>query len=301
MHKSLQPRRRKIVLYLTHFWDDACAREVAALQQSLSENYDIAVAGFVADATNISIPIDIPVFFYTAEDLQHLGYSQLADLRPHHVIVPRFFRQYPDYEQYWTIEYDVRYTGCWAELLQDLSGSPADLLATVIQSQAEHPQWLHWNDLSTNCVVLPKSCYNKHFAPLMRLSNAALIAVDAAYKAGWTGHYEALWPTAIAASGLLIEDIGGEGSFTPDHRRGRYYTSSPFHPYLSPGSFVFRPSMLECDIPRHPPALWHPVKSAEMSQPIPTPPPSTWRDLPALQPLRRLRRRLRHGLVARQP
>jgi hypothetical protein len=272
---------------------------VARLQRALGEDYDIAVAGYVADPANIPTP-EVAGFFYTAEDLRRLGYAQLAELRPYHMILPRFFQQYPDYEQIWMVEYDVRYTGDWAELLRDLARSPADFLATVIQSRPENPDWALWEGFHTGTDELAESRHVKAFTPLMRLSNAAARAVDAAYRAGWAGHYEALWPTAITAAGLSIEEIGGEGSFTPPDRYGRYYTSSRFDPYLSPGSFVFRPSILESEVPPQPPGLWHPVKSAEMSEPIPPEPPPTWRDFAPLQPLRRLRRRLRHGSVTRQ-
>ncbi len=286
------------MLYLTHFWDEACAREVAGLQQLLIENYDVVAAGFTADADADAVrtPPEVPGFFYSAGDLQKLGYSQFSKFRPYHLILMRFVLDYPDYDQVWMIEYDVRYTGNWAELFAELDGSKADFLATVVQRREENPEWVFWEGLDTAGVSLPEDSYVKVFAPLMRLSKAAIRVVDAAYKAGWLGHYEVLWPVAITAAGLLIEEIGGEGSFTPEDRVGRYYTNSRLDPYLSPGSFVFRPSMLEADVPRQPPMLWHPVKSAEMSEGIPVEAPPTWKDTPWLQPARGLIRRLRHGL-----
>lgn len=287
------PRNRNVVLYRTHFWDAACTRQFRALQRALGEDYDLVVSGFVAQAP--AVPADIPCFFHDESDLAQLGYAQYAQLRPNHIDAMRFFQTYPDYDAYWFIEYDVRYTGDWAALLRELSSSPADLLATVVQRRAEHPQWAHWPGFSVGGSSLPESAYVKIFAPLMRLSAAALRAVDGAYHAGWTGHYEALWPSAIAAAGLGIEEIGGEGTFTPAARRGRYYTNARRDPYLSPGSFVFRPSLSEDEIPATPALLWHPVKSAAMFAPLPPKSAPTWRDFPPLRPLRALRRKLRQA------
>jgi hypothetical protein len=287
---AFEPQNRNVVLYRTHFWDAACARQFRALQSALGEDYDLVVSGFVAEAP--AVPADIACFFHDESDLAQLGYAQSAALRPPHIDAMRFFQAYPGYDAYWFIEYDVRYTGDWAALLGELSSSPADLLATVVQRRAEHPQWAHWPGFSAGREILPECAYVKIFAPLMRLSAAALRAVDAAYKAGWSGHYEVLWPSAIAAAGLGIEEIGGEGTFTPAARRGRYYTNTRLDPYLSPGSFVFRPSLPEDEIPATPARLWHPVKSAAMSAPVPPESAPTWRDFPLLRPLRLLRQKL---------
>jgi hypothetical protein len=284
-----RPQRKKIILYHTHFWDEACAREFAALRGSLSAAYDLAVLGFVAGTAEIAVPPEVPRFLFTARDLPRLGYPRLAKLRPFHIDTLRFFREYPDYDQYWLIEYDVRYTGHWADLLQDLSASRADLMATVIQSRTEHPKWPHWRSLRTGAGTLPESCRLKAFLPLVRLSRAALRAMEAAHQSGWVGHYETFWPSAVAAAGLRVEDIGGTGRFTPRDRQGKYYTTSSFDPSHAPGSFEFRPPILEHQVPRVPALLWHPVKSAAMIASLPPEPPPGWRGHRLVRKLRGLR------------
>jgi hypothetical protein len=80
------------------------------------------------------------------------------------------------------------------------------------------------------------------------------------------GHYEVLWPTAVAAAGFRIEDIGGIGPFTPARRKGRHYTSKKPVPDLPKATFIYRPMKLETQIIPDPPLLWHPVKPAELKQ-----------------------------------
>jgi hypothetical protein len=291
------PRHQDILIYRTHVWDPGVAREFARLQAALSDQYDLVVSGFVRDKANAPALPDIPCVFSDADDILRMGYPGIARLNPLpidiHIDMFRVFHAHPDYRRYWVIEFDVRYTGDWAALLAELSESAADVLGTVVQTRAEHPAWTHWQSLDTAGAVLPDDAHVKIFTPMTRLSNAAMRAIDTACRAGWTGHCEVLWSTAAAAAGLLVEDIGGKGSFTPPSRHGRHYTTSPFDPYLAPGSFAYRPAIPDSNIPPSPPTLWHPVKPAAIIAALPPAERPTWRDNPLLRPARLLHRRLR--------
>jgi hypothetical protein len=289
---TLNPRRRDLLIYRTHFWDAACAREFSRLRDELSDQCDLVVAGFIADPAQVPAVPGIPCFFSHMEDLARFGFPGLAALKPHHIDMFSVFRAHPDYRHYWLIDFDVRDTGHWAALMAELSASPADVLSSVVQRRAEHPQWVHWQSFVSPGAALPDEFHVKMFPPLTRLSNPAMRVIDAAYQAGWTGHFEVLWPTAAAAAGLLIEDIGGKGSFTPPSRYGRHYTTSPFHANLSPGSFAFRPAIPESYVSRRSPKLWHPIKPAALMAALPASEQPTWVDHPLLRPARKLRRRL---------
>jgi hypothetical protein len=76
----------------------------------------------------------------------------------------------------------------------------------------------------------------KGFMPFCRLSHNLLAACDARYREGLSGHSEVIWPTIASLAGLLLEDIGGSGSFTPVARRGRYYRRSG-RSFRAPSSF----------------------------------------------------------------
>jgi hypothetical protein len=292
-----RPQDKTLIIYRTHVWDAGCAREFGRLREALPDQYDFVLSGFVADRGPPANVPDVPCFFSGVSDIRRMGYPGLARMEPLpvdiHIDMFRVFHALPDYRRYWSIEYDVRYTGDWAVLMAELAESAADVLGTVVQSRAEHPDWAHWQGLDTAGAVVADEHHIKIFTPLVRLSNAAIKAVDAAYQAGWTGHCEVLWATAPAAAGLLVEDIGGKGSFTPPSRYGRHYTTCAFDPYLAPGSFAYRPAIPESDVPPHPPALWHPVKPAAIIAALPPAERPSWRDFHLLRPVRLLHRRLR--------
>jgi hypothetical protein len=257
---------RAAILYRTHFWDAAVEAEVRRLIETAGADYDVWVVGYVGGGADFSVPAPIRKLTFTNLQLRVMGLpgcSRHVRVNRHLDLPPVcFFRMLPDYEHYWIIEYDVRYTGDWRALLDELDNPRIDLLATAIQRRRENPGWHHWDTLCTGGVNIAAGLQVKAFTPLMRLSNRAFQAVDLAYRSGWHGHYEALWATAIAVAGQRIEDIGGGGSFTPPYRRGRHYSANMMDPMMSPGSFVFRPVKTAAEIAAGPPMLWHPVKPA---------------------------------------
>ena len=261
----------EVVLYYSHVDTPAVRREVATLRAELGERYDIVVAGYCLAGDALRGIETVPTFAYAPDDLLALNYpaklkgfagdcySGLVDLVP-----MRFFRDHPDYEHYWIIENDVRFCGEWSSLFNDLATSAADLLTTTVRTQAEDPSWAHWPTLHTGSEEIPQARLLKAFIPFGRISRRLLEACDAKYRAGWCGHSEVLWPTIALAAGLSVEDIGGDGSFTPPERRGRYYFNQADAWSLFPGTFVYRPCFTEQDIVgptgRFPGWLWHPVK-----------------------------------------
>jgi hypothetical protein len=104
----------------------------------------------------------------------------------------------------------------------------------------------------------------KGFMPFSRLSHAMFAACDARYRSGWNGHCEVIWPTIASLASLRLEDIGSNGSFTPDERRGRYYNNTPSEWSQFPGTFVYRPCFADRNLfgPQchFTGTLWHPVK-----------------------------------------
>lgn len=180
--------------------------------------------------------------------------------------VLKFFVDHPDFDRYWVIEDDVRFSGPWNEIISELARSSADLLMTVVEDHSEFPQWYWWDHLDTGNDVLPLDHRVKGFLPFCRLSAACLQAIDQKYRQGWGGHYEVTWPNIASISRLLIEDIGGQGSYTPAERRGRFYTCTLKSGTLFPGTFLYRPPFHDTGVSEfgknvtpHS-MLWHPVK-----------------------------------------
>ena len=60
--------------------------------------------------------------------------------------------------------------------------------------------------------------------------------------AAWGGHYEFTLPTSALAAGARIEDLGGDGPFTPPERRGQTYVGkTPERASQTTSTFGFRP------------------------------------------------------------
>lgn len=263
---------REIILVRAHQDTPAIRAQVQALRAALPDR-DLAVvaflnqppADFFAGAPITTCHVTTPAA------IAALPYGQKsADFRADRTTgnndlpVLDFFRLHPGHDHYWIVEYDVRWSGDWGELFAELAASPADLLAANIEPYANNPDWTWWATMGHQGRQLPESYRLKAFLPFCRLSRAALHAIDSGYGAGVVGHYEATWPSLCQMAQLRVEDIGGQGSFTPPARRGRFYTNTPAALDMSPGSFVFRPAITEGDLRRmaigRPPMLWHPVK-----------------------------------------
>jgi hypothetical protein len=173
-----------------------------------------------------------------------------------------FYRSHPDYEYYWVVEYDVRFSGRWDFFFGAFEDNSADLLCTTLCRYPEIPAWYHWDRLSLpEGPLAPEDCI-RGFMPVCRLSNRALATLDKAYAAGAAGHQECLIPSILNRDGMHIEDIGGTGAFVKPGNENRFYRNTRAADDLSPGTFVFRPVMYgpggEANM------LWHPVKSRRL-------------------------------------
>ncbi len=265
--------RRAAVLFFTHVWDAAIQSRFMKLSLELGARYDIWVGGLIRGGDGFEVPGRVRQVLARENDLLALGPVTSCvcrpgplDVRLHQLLPLYFFRQRPGYGHYWTVEFDVRYTGNWRDFFAELEESPADLLGTNVQARHENPGWYHWPFLCTGRRALAESSYIKAFLPVMRVSKRGFEVVDRAYRRGWHGHYEALWPTAIADAGMTVEDIGGLSSFAPPARRNRHYTSTMSDEGIAPGTFCWRPMKAEAEVVEAPPMLWHPVKPEALAK-----------------------------------
>jgi hypothetical protein len=108
--------------------------------------------------------------------------------------------------------------------------------------------------------------FHRAFNPLMRLSRSfALTYAVMMADTRWQGHYEFTIPTAAATSNATLEDLGGDGAFTPRSRRRRNYVNNPSDGRLLPGTFTWRPARSHyfSEQPEafpQPNKLYHPIK-----------------------------------------
>jgi hypothetical protein len=184
-----EPRRRAAILYRTHFWDATVEAEVLKLSRALADRYDIWVVGYVGPGMDFEVPEPIRKLIRTPRDLRVLGLSDRCGCRPAQIalrnldnVLLYFFRLVPDYEHYWMIEYDVRYTGDWSALFDELDDPDVDLLGTRVFSRRDFPAWPHWDTLCTGSQQLSLAAQVKSFTPIMRVTRRAFEAIDRAYR-----------------------------------------------------------------------------------------------------------------------
>jgi hypothetical protein len=245
---------RQAILFRAHAVSPGAARCLQRLVAESGRGFDVWVVGFCRSPEALAAFGHPLTCAYDQPTLARLPYpAKQSAVRWEHSVghhdlpVLQFFRAHPDYARYWIVEYDVRYTGFWGGLFAECGRSTAGLLGTTLQRRDEHPSWAHWPSVSTGDEVVPAAHWIKAFLPFAAATRDLLAAIDARYRQGWTGHQEAVWPMIASLTGLGLQDIGGTGSFVPRGWQRRHYWNTPLDPYLSPGSFVYRPTAVQGD------------------------------------------------------
>jgi hypothetical protein len=169
-------------------------------------------------------------------------------------------------EHLWVCEYDVDLAGHWGDLFDRFTADEGpDLLTTTVMYRREQPRWTHWKRAAAPRHV-PEPAWVRSLNPFMRLSRRALdVYCDAMQDDAWQGHYEFTLATALHAAGLVIEDLGGDTSFTPEHRRNGLYVGKSPEGRPPDLTFGFRPMREHYFEERpetfdRPGLLYHPVK-----------------------------------------
>ncbi len=272
------------ILLLTHLNDKSIFEQFAKMAKECSGKYDVFLLCDNSRKTFDRYGKNEKFFLFDVSALGGLGYpgkSTDENLRCSHQTDPDhkrfhfdpgnvelpvllFFKDHPGYDHYWTLEYDVRFTGPWDVFFSSFAASDADLLGTTLTRYEKIPTWHHWPSLDLAGKDIGTDRYLRGFFPVYRLSRRALQQIDRDYHDGVKGHFECLIPTLLSHAGMTIEDIGGDGEFVRPLNRNRFYRNTPSRGSLMPGTFVFRPVM---DSPgSEPNMLWHPVKRRPLWQ-----------------------------------
>ncbi|MBC7800448.1 MAG: hypothetical protein H7Z10_07490 [Gemmatimonadaceae bacterium] len=258
-----------LVAFQTHVFDWQMQRVFGALTRSLPPGFEAVVLVHLAPGAPVPTRLaGVPHLVARTPDIRVAAYGDKSGLgRPDwsfyegqtDLLLLHLTRAWPGYAHYWTVEYDVRFTGRWRDFFCRFSDSDADLLAANIWSAADHPAHHYLNTLRVpEGIAAPRpddlmSC----FLPVFRASARLVDAVDRAYRSGWSGHSEVTWPTIARHENLSIEDLGGTGPYVRAPNRGQVYSSNIGSWELSPGTFAFKPIkhvLLQRNM------LWHPVK-----------------------------------------
>jgi Protein of unknown function (DUF3405) len=256
--------RAECLLFLAHHAHPGAMTALAGLMQQCESSLTVVP---LFDQTKQSFPVDhiagarsitcaqvTRLLPYRQKHSQHPGtfWSRNIDLP-----LMWYFHENPQYDYYWVMEYDVRFTGEWPHFFRHFAANRSDLLATTIFDYNFRPGWDNWGTLKSPRHIPDQERVRALF-PLYRLSNGALRALHEAYCEGWSGHYEVTIPTILKTRGFTLEDIGGSGSYVAEGNHNRFYRNSPERAGLAPGTFTVAANQISAD---HPPnLLWHPIK-----------------------------------------
>lgn len=262
---------RNSVALVSHAWTPDIQNILKRLQREVPADHDVrlllntnALTPFTNLPTNnIERIIKEDLFRLPYPEKCHAGDWDIAgniDLA-----FLEFRRRLPDYAFYWFVEYDVHYEGKWESFFEHFRTSPAAVIATTIEYLSKTPSK---QNALTNYprLVLPVGCgwrdnmVVKGFFPICRLSSELLDILDAQYRTGLGGLYEVTMPTIALLNGMIVEDVGGDGSFVRNDNRNRFYFADGKTYTHSPGNFVFRPEITK--VLQRENTLWHPVKPA---------------------------------------
>ena len=244
------------VLYRTHFINDEISNELRKLTTELV-NQEVSL--LFGPSKEVMPRLDwVRSLSVSDQDLRELGYGYgdtISDdgwkfpVSPimRHCEYPAlwFFKNYPNYDYYWLVDYDVRFTGNWSIFFEAFSGKDKfDMLGTYVGSPVEFPNWVHWHK-----VDVPLETRLKMFFSMVRFSNRALEFLDREYRKGRTGFCELICSSLLAEAGYSVGDFWGYPKFRVPGVETKFYTSD---------SFLWRPCFSVPGNEKN--MLYHPVK-----------------------------------------
>ena len=152
-----------------------------------------------------------------------------------------YFREHPNFDFYWSIEYDVYFNGNWSVLFDACKEDKSDLLGCYLRKFEDeipyNPLWNHLNFDATK--EQHKICYG----PVQRYSKEALQILDKEYQACLHGFGETAVPTILSINGLVCTDINSNGMFyNPQTFGADYIRENWTHEYFKKyKNYMFHP------------------------------------------------------------
>lgn len=177
----------------------------------------------------IQFPTGMNVCMFTVDTLNSLEYEPIDETiipGSNHFALLWFYTSHPKYNYYWNIEYDVEYTGKWADFFEYFQNIKADFLSTHIEKYAENIEGLWWNTYQSITMDIPLENRIRSFNPIYRISENALLVLHQTLKEGNIGHHEVLIPSVLYHSNFKILDFDGKGEFSLPENKERFYLST---------------------------------------------------------------------------
>lgn len=242
------------ILYLTHIISNTIIENFKKLR--LESGCDTFLVHTVDELSNFGI------YYSEEETINMLGLKTITGgnkLFPGSMnfIMYRFYKEHPEYDYYWFIEYDVVFTGNWGWFIENTTKDfkNYDFVSSHIECWDESSGWYWWD--KNNYLDIPREQQLKSFNPVCRYSKTALDTLIS-WNKDKVAHFEVLVPTCLYECGLSIADLGGDNEFTLPGLRNKYYLDNKTE--SNDGTIRWRPNYKksECIALNK---LYHPIKS----------------------------------------
>jgi hypothetical protein len=174
-----------------------------------------------------------------------------------------FYFSNRDYDYYWIIEDDVRFSGKWGHFFNGFLPTKKnyDFISSYVKPYEQEPNWYWWDSLRHPYIKLPNYILLRSFNPIYRISKSGLEYIYQLLSTEkWEGHHEVLLPSLLNLEGFSLSDFGGDGPFVQKGDKNRSYTETflDHNGALNHGTMRFRPVI---DTLAEKNKLYHPVKS----------------------------------------
>ncbi len=260
--------KRSALLWLTHVWTPELQIEF----EKLSPLPDVWLLMDRKTPNAAQIAAQYPrTHLFDEAALFGLPYPRMKGrglVEHHHFPVLDFFLRHREYEFYWVMEYDVRYTGAWETFLDSYEEYDHDFITSHLRRFDQEPGWGDWDSLRHPAKEIPREQRLRCFNVIYRISNRALEFIHRSQMDGWEGFAEVSLPTLLHLGGFSLLDFGGNGPFVAAGSKNSVYTSRGFrNGRLSLfATLRYRPSRTKPgSVPNR---IYHPVKPDSMPEPF---------------------------------
>lgn len=252
------------LLLATHRIDEGILSLYYKLYEEAENEADVWLLLETEDGNMPHLPEEVHCYPFSVDTLNELGFEPIAETivpGSNHFPLWQFRHDHPEYAYYWSIEYDVRFSGHWNKFLRFFRDKKEDFISSHIQTLEENPYWPHWRRMHTAGIFIRQTEYLKSFNPIYRISARAMDSVEQFLLSGASGHHELLLPTWLHHQGFSLRDMGGTGSFVYPEKENLFYTDCDAHDsWYQASSMRYRPlyTVEDMNIANK---LYHPIKN----------------------------------------
>lgn len=256
----MQKKSNQVILFLTNKSSKDVLDSYDKLVLDAESNFDIII---LYHQTIPEIPNEIktrPHFVFTDNNIyDDLGFpvycGRIFFNGCGHFPLFWFMKNNPDYEHYWVIEDDVRFTGNWMTLFGHMPYD-YDFISSHLRLESRDSGWAWINSfLYENGQEVPDNEYQKvaSFNTIYRLSNKAMKYLAEKYSIDkYRGHHELTMATLLYNNNFKIGDFGPVG--------GNFMIPNLPYPYYTADTNRFRPIFVNLNELVELNTIYHPIK-----------------------------------------